>query len=297
MKKKLVILLFCILSSISFLKARSTNQVLLRDGLVLRGTVGKLTGPDSDGTWFFELSSPISDNNVTIKEGAKLELLPSSALEMMIEDVKTHSPATYQLWNAKITKYKGRNYIFPFIFIRAHPLTETQSSEKTNEKKSDSSNSSSAASDSQSSNTIDANDILTLPPEIAEKLNAARQDFEKTGQRISDSNIVTIDTIKQELEKIRKSSPDKVLLEEIGILAESDKEGAIFTLDSIGRNVDFTTFRLLPCEALEQAQARQNQSPDPLHFEVSGLVTKYKGNNYLFLYKAEQFYSQGNFGN
>jgi hypothetical protein len=285
MKRKLVILLLCILSSTSFLNARSGKQVLLRDGLILRGTAGKLIGPDSNDIWFFELNSPISDNNVTVKEGEKLELLPSSVLETMIEDVKTHTPASYQLWNANITKYKGKNYIFPSVFIRVRPVAKVQPSEKAKEK------------DGQSSSTIDSNDSALLPLDIAEKLNAARQDFDKTGQRIADSNIVTIDTIKQELEKIRQSNPDKVLIEEIGILGESDKNGTTFTLDSIGRNVDFTTFLLLPCEALEQAQVRQSQSPDPVHFKVSGLITKYKGNNYLFLYKAAQLYSQGNFGN
>jgi|WetSurMetagenome_2_1015567.scaffolds.fasta_scaffold390605_2 hypothetical protein len=285
MNKKIVILLLCILSSTSFLNARSAKQVLLRDGLILRGTAGKLIGPDSNDTWFFELNSPISDNNVTVKEGEKLELLPSSVLEMMVEDVKTHTPASYQLWNAKITKYKGKNYIFPSVFIRVRPMAEVQPSEKAKEK------------DDKSKNAVNSNDSSFLPPDIAEKLNTARQDFDKTGQRIADSNIVTIDTIKQELEKIRQSNPDKVLIEEIGILGETEKNGTTFTFDSIGRNIDFTTFRLLPCEALEQAQVRQSQSPDPVHFKVSGLITKYKGNNYLFLYKAAQLYSQGNFGN
>jgi hypothetical protein len=295
MKKKLIILLLFLLSCALSLNARASNQALLRDGLVFRGAVGKLIGPDSNDTWTFEVNSPINDNGLAVEAGTKLELLPSSALEMMIADVKTHSSAIYQLWNAKVTKYKGKNYIFPSIFIRINPPSQNQVSEEGKTQKNAPSQIPSVETTEPNSTSNDANDSLSLPPEVIERLNAAREKMTKTGQRIPDSKIVTIDTVQQELERKMQSNPDKVLLDKFAILIRHEKENFEFTLDSIGRNVDQTSLKVLPCEVLEQVELRQSESPEPLRFKISGLVTKYKGNNYLLLYKATQIYSLGNF--
>lgn len=292
MNKKLTILLLCILSCLLPLKA-AAKQALLRDGLVLRGTAGKLIGPDSNDSWFFELSSKVNDQDVVVVKGTKLELLPSSALEMMIADSKTHLPAIYQLWNAKITKYKGRNYIFPSVFIRVNPLTETQLPDENEKLKP--AESPSTMETIQDSNFADMNDSLELPPEVIRRMNEASQNFARTGQRIPDSNIVTIDTIQQETEKIRQASPDTILLDKSAFLVRHGNGELEFDFDSIGHNVNTTSFRLLPCEVLEQTEAKQSASPEPMRFKISGVVTKYKGTKYLLLYKAAQQYSLGNF--
>ncbi len=293
MNKKIIILLLCILSCALPLQAQNTKPALLRDGLVLRGTAGKLIGPDSNDSWFFELSSQINDGDIVVKAGTKLELLPSSSLEMMIADSKTHLPATYQLWNAKVTRYKGRNFIFPSIFIRINPLDEQASpGEKDNEKPAQSAPPEENLYDS---NSIDMNDSMDLPPEIIRRMNEARQNLARTGQRIPDSNIVTIDTIQSELEKKRKSNTDTILLDKPAILVKQSDGGLDFEFDSIGRNLNSTSFRLLPCEVLEQTEAKQSASPEPLRFKISGIVTKYKGTRYLLLYKATELYSFGNF--
>ncbi|MBN1972868.1 MAG: hypothetical protein JW787_04470 [Sedimentisphaerales bacterium] len=295
MNKKIIILLFLTLCCAAFSNAQVPKQVLLRDGLVLRGTVGKLIITDNNDTWFFELNMPVSDNGFSIAAGAKLELLPSSSLEMMIADVKTHIPATYQLWNAKVTKYKGRNYLFPSVFIRVHPLTENQSSSQKDTGTS-AGGTSAGEGNSQNSDSIDSNDIVSLPPEIIEKLNAARLEFTKSGQRIPDTNFITIDNIQQELEKAVRLNHDTVLLDKNAVLVRHDSEGYKFTLDSIGRNIDSTSLLLLPCEVLERTEASQADSAEPLRYKISGVVTQYKGSNYMLLYKASQIYGHGNFG-
>ena len=281
-----VIILSCSLP----LNAQLSRQALLRDGIVLRGAVGKFIEPDSNDTCFFELSAPINDNGLIIETGTKIELLPSSALETMIEDVKTHASAMYQLWNAKVTKYKGKNYIFPSFFIRFNPPSETEPSKETKTGKT-------PPTDIAEPNTvfIDANDSLALPPEVLERLNAARAEMNKTGRRTVDSNIVTIDTVLNELYRKRQLNHDTVLLDKPAILTGQGTGELEFTMDSIGRNIDHNSLRLLPCEVLEQTEQKQSASPEPLRFKISGIVTKYKGNNYLLLYKATQIYSLGNF--
>ena len=290
MNKKLIFVALYIFSCASLLKAQSLKPALLQDGLVLKNAAGKLIGPDENDACFFELSSTINDNSIVVESGSKFELLPSSALEKMIADSKTHLSATYQLWNARITKYKGRNYIFPSIFIQVSPPLDRGYNEtsKPAEVSSD-------GGAPKSSASMDVNDSLSLPPEVIERLNNARNNFIRTGQRIPDANIVTIDEVQQELEKKRQSNPDTVLLDKSAILVNHGRGEFDFNLDSIGRNIDQTSLRLLPCEALEQTQSRQSADPEPLRFKISGVVTKYKGENYLLLYKAAQTYSYGNF--
>ncbi len=77
---------------------------LLRDGFILRGVDGKLSGPDSNDVWHFELASDVNDYRAVIKAGTKLELLPSSALEKMIADAKMRDEVKYRLWNGRITR-------------------------------------------------------------------------------------------------------------------------------------------------------------------------------------------------
>ena len=90
---------------------------LLRDGFVMMGVDGNLIGPDSNDVWFFELSSDVNDYRTVIKAGTRLELLPSSALERMTADRKMRTTAAYRLLNSRVTKYKGRNFIFPGYFM------------------------------------------------------------------------------------------------------------------------------------------------------------------------------------
>ncbi len=286
--KKIFIILF-VVSFASFSYAKTIKQTLLRDGISLKAAEGKLAASDTNaGKCFFELIVPVSDNSVVIAAGEKIELLPSSSLEMMIDNSKTFLPATYQLWNAKVTKYKGKNYIFPSVFFPVLPVSQ--------EKKSDSSQSAPKQDDKQNSNPADSNDILSFPSDILEQFNKARNTMNETGQRIPDSNFVTIDEFQKELERKLRLNPDTVLLDENAILVRNAKEGLTFTLETYGRNVDTTSFRLLPCETLEVTELKQSESPEILRYKISGIVTKYKGGNYLLLYKATQIYSYGNFG-
>ena len=207
MNKKITISVFLVFIFTVTLHAQVKQHNLLRDGSILRGASGKLIASDSNDSWFFELSDDISENGTILKTGTKLQMLPSSALELMIEHVKNHVPATYQLWNAKITKYKGKNYIFPSVFVPVNPPEEPSEPNQadidsnTNENQSD-------ENDKEDSITYDANDPLAIPPEVLQQFNAVRQEMLKTGQRVSDSNIITIDNVREELEERKRSNPD-----------------------------------------------------------------------------------------
>ena len=283
MIKKILLILFLITST-SGLNAGTTRPNLLRDGFVLRGIDGTLTGPDSNDVWFFELASDVTDRDTVVKAGTKLELLPSSALEMMITHTKTHTAATYQLWNSTVTRYKGRNYIFPVYFLPVNlkdeksELNETTPEEKTPKDSDD-----------------NASDLPTIPPDIMEKIKAAREEMFKTSQRIPDSDITTIDDNQHTAKGLKTAITDSILVGRTAVLVKQKKNEYEFTLDSIGRNVEKESFRLLPCEELERAEQKQSTNPEPIRFDITGILTKYKGNEYLLLNKATETYNHGNF--
>jgi hypothetical protein len=284
-KKIIFLILFLLIISSTGLNAGTTRPNLLRDGFVLRGIDGTLTGPDSKDTWFFEPASDITDRDIVVKAGTKLELLPSSALEMMITHSKTYAAATYQLWNSTVTRYKGRNYIFPAYFLPVSLKdTKSEPNETTPEEK--------PAQDS-ADNTSDR---PSIPPDIMKKIEAAREEMFRTSQRIPDSDIITIDD-NQKIAKSRKTAiVDSILVGRTAILVKQKNNRYEFTLDSIGRNVQNDSFRLLPCEELEKTEQKQSANPEPMRFNIAGILTKYKSNNYLLLNKATEIYSHGNFG-
>jgi len=284
MNKKIILLILFLIINATGLNAGTTRQNLLRDGFVLRGTDGTLTGPDSNDTWFFELASDVTDNDTVVKAGTKLEILPSSVLEIMVAHAKTHSAATYQLWNCTVTKYKGRNYIFPKYFL---PVNLTKEKPEPNE--------TIPEEKTRQDSADNASDLPSIPPDIMEKIKAAREEMFKTSQRIPDSNIITIDDNQQKAKGRKTAIIDSVLVDRTAILVKQKKDKYDLILDSIGRNLQKESFHLLPCEELEKAEQKQSANPEPMRFNIAGILTKYNGNNYLLLNKATEIYNHGNF--
>jgi hypothetical protein len=272
-------------------EAGMARKTLLRDGFVLPGIDGKLTSTDTNDVWFqdsnevcrrwfFELYSDISDDKAVVKAGTSLELLPSSTLEKITADIEKHSAATYKLWG-RVTKYKGRNFIFPIYFL---PISETKKSQP-----------SSQATREKAGPTInDPNDALTIPKEILDKL--------KTRKILRP----------EQLKKGFELTQDSILAGRTGFISSCVMRDAYrvkgktqyairntqceFVFDALGRNVQQISLRLLPCQSLESAEQRQSAEADRLRFKIAGILTKYKGNHFLLLERTTRIYSHGNFG-
>jgi hypothetical protein len=304
MGKRLVILVLVFSVSAVVFGAETGREALLREGFILRGVDGKLVGPDSNDVWFFELASDVNDYRAVVKAGTKLELLPSSALEKMIADVEVRAEATYRLWNGRVTKYDGRNYIFPNYFLPLRKAKKPQPEPSLpGQEKAEPTEAPSEKDRKPSARVDEPNDTLAIPPEILEKLRARRQAIAAAGQRVVDSNEVPVeepqptDEKRQLLNaKLYTRSADSMLIDRTALLA-GDRDGRLrFILDAFGRNVRQVSLHLLPCEALELTEARQSAVPDPVRFKIGGIRTKYKGQDYLLLQKAIPAFSHGNFG-
>ena len=295
---------------------------LLRDGFILKDVAGTLVRqsaepPDANDVWLFELSSDVNDfgprrpdgspaasassgqtpSGPVLKAGTRLELLRSSTLERMVADIPKISnlksqisdssgPAgpTYLL-NGRVTKYKGRNFIFPDYFL---PLqTEKPRAEVPD---------SNAPAPREVMPLDGPNDVLALPPDFIEKLKARRQketsganvQINETQRPAEDANTAGAARYAQ--------SPDSILVDRTAFLVQRPQGGPVCSLDALGRNIEHVELRLLPCEALEAAEREQSARPEPMRFRIGGIATAYKGESYLLLQKAIRTYSHGNFG-
>jgi hypothetical protein len=288
------------------------HKPLLRDGFALNGIDGKLTGPDSNDVWFFELASDVNDYREQVNAGTKLELLPSSALEKMIADANGSSGASYRLWG-RITKYKNRNFIFPnhFLPFGEAPPKEPQKPEI---------NEPPAKDDEPQHDVNDPNNALAIPSEIMKRLEADKseepnQTKEAVPQFIPNEPENVLEMPPEIMKRLKASrtirpkrpgrraaaskswpAQDSILADRTAFLAKQNNGLPVFVLDALGLNVRPTSLLLLPCEALELTEQKQSAVPERLRFKIAGFITTYKGNNYLLLQKATRIYNHGNFG-
>jgi len=278
---------------------------LLRDGFVFRGVDGKLSGPDGNDTWHFEIASDVNDYRALIKAGTKLELLPSSALEKMIADSKMRSEVTYRLWNGRVTRYKGRNFIFATFFLPLSPVKkpEPKIAAEPQQEQIGPVDALPAAEREIEPIVRDPNDVLTIPTDILEKLRARREQMATSVQPAVDSNRVSVDDPNLPAEEQKQPAPehysrgaDSVFVDRTAFLLDQDDGRLVFALDALGRNVQQLSLRLLPCEVLELAEQKRSAELEPVRFKIAGILTRYEGQDYLLLQKATQIYSHGNFG-
>jgi hypothetical protein len=264
-----------------------TRPAVLRDGYVLRGVDGRLSSADANEVWSFAFGSDVSDGQTHVPAGTSLQLLPSSALERIAADLTGRPDAGYRLW-ARVTKYKGRSFLFPFYFL---PLSQVKDSGSTTIADANSTDVAPPSEGESRSAVSEPKDTLAIPQEIMQKLTARpavrrQQPEEQKGQG----------------QPRRTYKQDFILANRTGFIGDLPERGLwggdqfVFVLDALGRAVHPVSFRLLPCQVLEQVEQQQSIEPDRIRFNTAGIVTEYKGNKYLLLHRATRAYSHGNFG-
>jgi hypothetical protein len=272
-------LAFCILVSSACLGAQPGVHKLLPEGTVLNAVDGKLSHVEINDVWLFELSEDVNNVSGRIAAGAKLEVLPSAMLELLIADVNDREAPAYRL-SAMVTQHNGRNYLFPTYYLPLSKLKGTEAATPQDQRP-----------QMPAEVTVgDKSPDLTIPPEVIEQLKNRRP---ARGPQREDREPPDSTTAQKSL--------GRMLINRVGrITAGPDSPAApgqrpVFAPYALGWNIGKTSYVLLPCRALEQAQQMQAASPDPIRFNVAGLVTEFRGRQYLLLQRAIRAYSYGNF--
>ncbi len=242
---------------------------LITEGTVYAGLDGKLTNTQKD-RWLFEPASVLTDDKGRVLQAAKLELLPCLQLEKIAADVKGRSAANYKLWG-RVTKYKNRNFLLPTYFL---PLSKAKPARP-------------AGPQHLIRPSInEPNDELSIPDEILNRLTTKRP---ARTQPVSPSA-----GAKNHLSP--QSKTDVILADRIGFFIEQPDGISMFVPDALGRGIGKWSIRLLACEALEHAEQIQSAELEAVRFKVAGIVTRYRGKDYLLLQRAVRVYNYGNFG-
>lgn len=238
---------------------------LLRDGFVLMGVDGKLAA-DQD-KWFFELDRSLNDGRTVVKAGTRIEMLPSAGLEKMVADIADNPGRSYRLYNAVVTLYQDKNYLFCDYFL---PLAEA-----------DTKVGKIPAGPNEPATEVkinEPNDVVMIPQEIIDRLKTRR--------------IIRPEKMKKGFEL----KQDSILSDRTGFIEQQPDGKWIFRFDALGRNTSQVSLELLPCQALETAQYKKAMAVRRARFKVSGIVTKYNDRYYMLLQTANRAYGYGNFG-
>lgn len=241
---------------------------LLKEGTVFRGVDGTVTYDDANDVWLFELADDVNSvGGETVQTlapaGARFELLSSATLEGLIADVNDRQEPAYRLM-ATVTSFRGRNYLFPSDHLPLSKLTDAASGEPNQPD----------SADVPRPGERESSVARAIPPEVLAKLQSRR-----TPQTAA------------------RPQPRKlgyVMVDRVGVMQMSDGR-PLFVPYALGWNLG-GPYELLPCRTLEYVLARQAAAPDPLRFNVAGLVTEFQGRKYLLLQRAIRAYSYGNFG-
>jgi hypothetical protein len=243
------------------------SDKLLPDDYVFAGVDGKLiqTAPDK---WTFEFESAANIGGVEIKAGQTLEMLHSATLEKMAADAKEQTEPMFRLW-AKVTKFEGKNYLFAVYYLSLRKTDRPAEEKGQNE----------VNTVTQAVNA--PNDVVNIPAEIVALLRQSEV-------------LPTTEAQATRAEELQLKQ-DTIFANRAGRVSVRNGD-YVFEADALGRGVGKFTIKLLPCQKLEDAITQVRSESNPVRFNVAGILTKYKGEQYLLLQKATRMYSYGNFG-
>lgn len=276
MKKILAILVVCVSlvglpANAKVLKPRENDKplppkpILITEGFLFNGIDGVIKRSQDKKAWMFVADEDITDGRATIKTGVALELMPSSMLEKIVGPAGDDYTAGIKLW-ARVTRYDDRNLLFCWYYI---PMTDE--SDKPQAQAPDG-----QKPGEQPQVEQDDEEDSIIPKDIMAILKPKR--------------VVNL----AKLRKVVEIEGNAMLAERTGFIIEQDGQ-KILNIDSLGRNVDNMSFKLLGNEVLKWTEYKIEKSPHPLRFRVAGIVTKYNNEYYILLQRATRAYNHGNF--
>ncbi len=248
------------------------KPLLLREGLELRQIEGTARIHPRTKAWRFVTHKTLRDRNQAIPTGTELTILPGSALEKIVAYAEQEEFVSLRL-DAVVTRYQNSNFLFVFD---ATPLTETAPDQPP-----------AAPADEPSpeqteellKTATDPNAPSIIPPDSLQRMKPRQKtDFARMEKAVEEINFVQ----------------DTMIVNRTGRFIRRD--GAlVFVLDGFGQNISGRSFALLPCQTLEQTEARIKRAFGRQRYRVSGIVTVFRGKPFLLLQGAVRTYTHGNF--
>ena len=265
--KSVYLLVLLITVSVFGTAKKPSSPMIVEEGAFIDGVEGLLKKEPNTDLWHFVPDEPIEiTDKITIPAGTPLEMLPCSVLEQMAGLADKENQLRIEL-SALFTRYEHSNYLFSVFFLpikdgntQPEPPAEPDSNESEN-----------VEPEPQEPESI-------IPTEILKQMKANKAPDLKKFQQIAEV------------------TGDIHLIGRAGFLSKTN-DSYNFSPDAFGRNIDNTQFVLLPNSMLAKAEKEMAREPGRERYNVSGLVTVYKGKTYMLLRRAYRTYTHGNFTN
>jgi hypothetical protein len=253
-----------LLAAIHLLSLAATAGPVMDEGYLVDGVAGVIRKAANADVWNFVPEVAITAADETWPANLPLSLLPSSVLEQITGLAGDEQTIQVRLWGL-FTEYQQQNYLYCIYFLPMQAAeTPTAAEPKTDASNDDAATQAPAETDS----IIPADILRQIKTTQAPDLDKFQQAAAVTG--------------------------DVNLIARTGYL---DKRGKVnyFQPNAFGQNVNRSRYILLPCEMLEATEKAMRQTPGQQRYEISGLVTSYKGRQYMLLRRAVRTYTNGNF--
>lgn len=234
---------------------------LVEEGSFIDGVEGLLQKKADTDEWYFVPDEAIEiTDKVTVPAGTQLKMLPCSVLEQMTGLAGEKKQLRVEL-SALFTRYKHDNYLFSVFFL---PIKDADAAPQPD-----------AETDDAEKTEPEEPDSI-IPSEILKQIKENKAPDLKTFQQIAEV------------------TGDIHLIGRAGFLSKHDGRYT-FSPDAFGRNIDSKQFLLLGNSMLARAERQMAREPGRERYNVSGLVTEYKGKTYMLLRRASRTYTHGNF--
>ncbi|MBL7215435.1 MAG: hypothetical protein ISS71_07130 [Phycisphaerae bacterium] len=259
-----IVVLAAVVSLLSF---ASAAKPIIEEGFLLDGVAGIVRKVDKVDVWNFIPEADIIAGEKTWAAESPLSLLPCSVLEQITGLAGDDNEIHVRLWGL-FTEYNQNNYLYSIYFLPIQEDVELKPAKPD-------------IQETQNDNTETTEESVEeeesiIPAEILEQIRTNKAPDLKKFQQVA---VVT---------------GDVNLIGRTGYLKQRDKV-KFFQPDAFGQNVNLHQYLLLPCNAFEAAERQMQKTPGRQRYNISGLVTSYKGRNYILLRRAVRTYTNGNF--
>ncbi len=265
MMKSACLIILLIAASVFGAAKKDAPALIVEEGAFIDGVEGLLKKEPKTDLWQFVPDEPIEiTDKITVPAGTPLKMLPCSVLEQMTTLAGEENQLRVEL-SALFTQYKHGNHLFSVFFL---PIKDGDTQpEPTPEPDGDKAEN--TEPEPQEPESI-------IPTEILKQIKANKAPDLKKFQQIAEV------------------TGDIHLIGRAGFLSKTNGR-YIFSPDAFGRNIDDKQFLLLSNSMLATAEKEIASEPGRERYNVSGLVTEYKGKTYMLLRRASRTYTHGNF--
>lgn len=251
------------------------NVPVKRDGDIASERIGYLQRTPDDSAWQYSFES--ADLGMT---DPPMHLVPNSRLATMEQAQETAgAPVRFKV-TGLITSYRGKNYLLVENvreWPKAAAITESAATQPTTEPATQPS----TLPATQATQPIDPEaaleQLLRPRPRMAAPLETpAANDAATTAQGVAPA-----------ITQVLPVREGEMITQRVGRLQKAEGKESKFIFDSDERALADPPMPLVPNQKLAQMEDTLERAGVDLRFRVTGLITTYRGQNYLLVEKAE----------